>query len=319
MNNFDQGRMAGVLGSLLKRECQEHRGTFLYVPLGITAFLLTVMMFVSLSIHFGEDTVRINVSSQSGDGVEMTERSVVIGNYWGERLHRLAAMSPDMREAELTRVYLAASSPLFIALWFVVAFYLLGTLYDDRKDRSILFWKSMPVADAMTITSKLLAGLIVAPLIYFLSSAFLHIAMLVIASLSALSWDIDVYETLWQSANVFGNWLTVIGFHLMSVLWCLPLYAWLLFTSAWARSVPLAIALAGPIAVGFIDSFFIPGNVIGRWIVAHIAPLGYEDERGRDLTDALDRMISLEMVISLAIAAVFIGGAVYFRRRADEI
>ncbi|MEX2326876.1 MAG: hypothetical protein WD558_04030, partial [Pseudomonadales bacterium] len=167
MNQLERKKSPAVMFRLLKRECQEHRGTFIYVPLGITAFLLAVMVFVLLSIHFGADTLHINVTTDRSDGVGVTEKSVVLGGYWEERLRAFAAMSPSKRESELARVQVAASSPLFLSLWLVIAFYLLGSLYDDRKDRSILFWKSMPVSDAMTVASKLLAGLIVAPLIYF--------------------------------------------------------------------------------------------------------------------------------------------------------
>src|SRR3546814_20822192 len=52
----------------------------------------------------------------------------------------------------------SAMGLLVVVLGFVVFFYCLGALYDDRRDRSILFWKSLPVSDASTVLSKVFSA-----------------------------------------------------------------------------------------------------------------------------------------------------------------
>ncbi|WP_210235883.1 ABC-2 transporter permease, partial [Mesorhizobium sp. M1C.F.Ca.ET.212.01.1.1] len=76
---------------------------------------------------------------------------------------------------------------LFIGvLAFVVFFYCLGALYDDRRDRSILFWKSLPLSDTQTVLSKVISALIVAPLIAVIAGIITMLGFLLVISVVAL-------------------------------------------------------------------------------------------------------------------------------------
>ena len=44
--------------------------------------------------------------------------------------------------------------PFYIAAGVVVVVYLLDCLYGERRDRSILFWRSLPVSDTQTVLAK---------------------------------------------------------------------------------------------------------------------------------------------------------------------
>jgi ABC-2 type transport system permease protein len=150
--------------------------------------------------------------------------------------------------ALLTIAQWALSMPGFVAILFVLFFYSLDCLYAERKDRSILFWKSMPVSDGMTVASKALTVLVAVPLGMFLLAAATGIVFYVIYMMrvsvgrapAILSWD--TLEWLrGQAAMLLMLFL--------AILWYAPLAAALMLLSAWARrnpflwaSVPVAVA-----------------------------------------------------------------------------
>lgn len=225
---------------LLKREFWENRGGFLWAPViagGIVASLYTLLAVIGSIAgrnKFNGDSMIISGSSAEvrtaigafGDGVLL----VGIG---------------------LTCVILA----------FVVFFYALGSLYDDRRDRSVLFWKSLPVSDRDTVLSKLVWALLLAPLV----AVGVGIALgLVLWVVSALTFTVNGISA---STAVFthSHPLRVIGSVLFSlpvyVLWALPTVGWLMFCSAWARSKPFLWAVLLPILACVIISMMgiLPG------------------------------------------------------------
>ena len=89
---------------------------------------------------------------------------------------RLDSVNRPTKERYLRSGLQGLAAPLLCILWLVVFFYLLGALYEERRDRSILFWKSMPVSDVMTVASKLVTALLVVPLVYLVGIATLQLA-----------------------------------------------------------------------------------------------------------------------------------------------
>src|SRR5438128_12501991 len=72
---------------------------------------------------------------------------------------------------------------MLMAIMFLVAvFYCLVALYGERRDRSILFWKSLPVSDSTTVLSKMSIPVVVVPLVTFAITVAAHIAMLLLSS-----------------------------------------------------------------------------------------------------------------------------------------
>jgi hypothetical protein len=207
---------------------------------------------------------------------------------------------------------------LLLTLWIAVLVYLLGTLYGERKDRSILFWKSMPVSDAATVLSKLLSAAIVLPAIYFACIVLVQAALLLISSAAALAESIDVWNTLWMPAHVVDRWLRVLGYLGLNAIWYLPASAWLLLVSSWARSVPAAWAVAVPIGLMIVERLLTPFHWLSQWIRAYAFPLHFRQDRLLD-PESFQRILNPEMAASLLIAAVMIYGAIYMRGRTDEI
>ncbi|MFC3549627.1 hypothetical protein ACFOLC_01200 [Lysobacter cavernae] len=324
---------------LLKREFWEHRGGFLWAPLvaGGIFLLLSVM-----GIGLGEITARRAV----GDGkIEIDGGSFEIN---GLNLGRLTEkMSPeDMRQlggAIDLSLYMAASWP-FIVLAFVVFFYCLGSLYDERKDRSVLFWKSLPVSDGQTVLSKVASAAVIAPVLAVVASIVTMFAFLVISSGVVMLHGGNPYELLWGP----GSPLTV-ATHLAAslpiyALWALPTIGWLMLCSAWARSKPFLWAIMIPLFAGIFVSWFdlmklfdlealwFWKNVVARALVS-VAPASWMDAASIQVGDvdgpaAVSQLVNLRTMYSVLLSpqlwagavagAAMIFGAVRLRRWRDE-
>ena len=147
----------GTLRWLLKREYWENRGGFLYAPL--IAGLISLVMS-TIGIAFG--LFALHRAARDGN-LHVDGENVNINGL------DLALLTRDISAKDLAdlgngldlTLVLSSAWP-FLVLAFVVFFYCLGALYDDRRDRSILFWKSLPLSDTQTVLSKVISALIVA-------------------------------------------------------------------------------------------------------------------------------------------------------------
>ena len=224
----------------------------------------------------------------------------------------------QMLEQRMDQIYTGVSVIWFLSLWIVVFFYLLGALYDDRKDRSVLFWKSMPVSDWLTVTSKLAAGLVLAPAIYFGFTVFGHLLLALAATVAGLSQGIDVWAIIWSPANLVSRWIAFLGLYSLTLLWCLPFFAWLLLVSSWAKSAPLAWAVGVPIVLVITEGMIINTSYIGTFISEHTFSFQFW-QRGRGLMESFQLVDALEFLSAMVIGMVFIFGATWCRGKADEM
>jgi ABC-2 type transport system permease protein len=125
-------------------------------------------------------------------------------------------------------------------------FYSVDALYGERRDRGILFWKSLPVSDLTAVLSKLTVPLVVLPLLSFAITVATQFAMLLLSSVMLLGSGVNI-ATLWTEASFFHVSLVLL-YHLLTVhgLWYAPIYGWLLLVSAWAPRAPLIWAFLPP-------------------------------------------------------------------------
>jgi len=131
----------------------------------------------------------------------------------------------------------------------VSVFYCLDALYGERRDRSILFWKSLPVSDVTAVLSKLAIPILILPLISFVITVAAQIVMLALSTVIFAGSDVSI-AMLWTDASFFRVpliWL----YHLVTVhgLFYAPLYAWLLLVSAWAPRAPFLWAFLPPFVI----------------------------------------------------------------------
>jgi ABC-2 type transport system permease protein len=233
---------------LLKREFWEHKGGFFWAPLiaGAVSLLLTLM-----AVIVGEVAARRALADGKFDG-EVMINGLDLG-YLSDKLgpDQLRELAPVMDMSML----MAASWP-FIVLAFVVFFYCLGALYDERKDRSVLFWKSLPLSDRDTVLSKVASATLVAPALAVGAALVTMFAFLLLISVVALLHNGSPMTLIWGPGSPASVALQLVASIPVYALWALPTVGWLLLCSAWARSKPFLWAIMIPLFSGIFVSWF---------------------------------------------------------------
>jgi ABC-2 type transport system permease protein len=137
---------------------------------------------------------------------------------------------------------------------FIVAlFYSVDALYGERRDRSILFWKSLPVSDLTTVLSKAAIPLVVLPLLTFAITVLTQLTMVLIGSVVLTGSGVSI-ATLWTQLSLLQTWGGLL-YHLVAIhsLWYAPIFGWLLLVSAWARRAPILWAVMPPLAIALVE------------------------------------------------------------------
>jgi ABC-2 type transport system permease protein len=164
-------------------------------------------------------------------------------------MQRAMTMEPMAQRHALANHFNVAAALIMAAAFIISIFYSLDSLYGERRDRSILFWKSLPVSDFTTVLAKASIPLVALPVIAFIVTLVVETIMLLVSSAvvagSGFSvadyWNrLELYQTMWGLA-----------YHLVTVhmLWYAPLYCWLFLISAWSRRTPFLWAVLPPFAV----------------------------------------------------------------------
>ena len=218
---------------------------------------------------------------------------------------------------------------LIMGTTFVVAiFYCLEALHGERRDRSILFWKSLPVSDLTTVLSKASIPIVVLPLLTFAITVVTQWIMLLMESVVFLAKGQNVATTLWSQLGLSQMWMGLL-YHLVTVhsLWYAPIFCWLLLVSAWARRAPilwaaiplLAIALVERIAFDTSHFATMLANRMGGGEEAMTAPGGTPMDPTMTHLTPEHFLASAGLWIGLLIAATFLAGAVRLRRSRGPI
>lgn len=302
---------------LIRRECWENRNTFFVLPIITTGFFLLMMLFVFTAST--SDLIDMAVELDHDEEHQMIEDRMYTDDVVAYILHSLDSMGELRREDRLNSALQMMSVPLVVILWFVIFIYLLDSLYRDRKDRSILFWKSLPVSDTLTILSKLLTGLLVVPLIYLAGVAVLQLFGLIMLTLGTLGTEISAWEVLWAPADVFANWFRYIAAVVFYSVWALPFFGWLLAVSAFAKSVPLVWALGVPLAVSITERIFTGQTSLSDWISNHTIPVRFLSSEHFSFSAIPDQVFSLQMLSAIVVGGALVSLAIFLRGRADEI
>jgi ABC-2 type transport system permease protein len=217
-----------TLPLLMKREYWEHRGGFLWAPVWMTAaiLILSVLGIISAEVFRTNAHVHVGFSLDDLRGSISANDMIQAGN------------ALDMAQ-------LVFGGLTCISLFFVLFFYLLGALYDDRRDRSVLFWKSLPVTDTATVLSKALSAMLVAPLIAFAVSTVAYVVFLILVCIWAGAHGLNALPAV-MAAHPLGMFWRLVLTIPISALWALPAIGWLLFWSAYVRSKPFLWAVMIP-------------------------------------------------------------------------
>ena len=301
--------------ALIKRELWEHRA-ILIVPIVIAAVesLGSVVTQVSVS---GADQV-VDMALLGATNLGENERAAMI------------------------HVFLTAFSFLFVlAMGILTIFYALDALYTERKDKSILFWRSLPVTDAETVVSKLLTAALVIPLVTLVMIAITHVIVLVITSIWVAARGANAWHLIWTAAPLFDNWMTTLILLLAWSICVSPFLGWFLLVSAFTKRSPFLIAFLPPVVILMLERI-----LLGSWLFRDMllermpvnvpifagfdgAELLFDDEselmelaeRGLSFLSLLDVpgfLASADVWIGIIVCGLFSFGAVYVRRYRDD-
>jgi len=229
------------LGMLLRRELWEHRGMLLWVPLIVGGISMLPMLFevMVFGVKFVSGELHINDMPME----QMPEPA----HYDVQTLQRMAI------EQNQGLVMMAAL--VFVTLALTVSFYCLGALYNDRRDHSVLFWKSLPVSDVETVLSKVLIATVVAPAVAMFVVLGMMVVHLLMQAVVIAPQGGERLWLLWQTANPFQIVLAQLAAIPVYALWTLPVIGWLLMCSAFSSSKPFLWAVTVPGLIGLLASW----------------------------------------------------------------
>jgi ABC-2 type transport system permease protein len=236
-------------------------------------------------------------------------------------------LSPAHKHEPLDIPYELAAGLIMGTAFIVGIFYSLDALYGERRDRSILFWKSLPVSDLTTVLSKLTIPLIILPLLSFVIAVVTQFAMLLLSSAVLLGSGLSV-GTLSARMSFFHMSLMLL-YHILTVhgLWYAPLYGWLLLVSAWAPRAPFIWAFLPPFVIWGVEKIaFKTSHFLALLRYRLIGPEpSTTTARGDNVMDMLSALTPAQFFstpglwVGLAVAAIFLAAAVRLRRYREPI
>lgn len=298
--------------ALIRREIWEHRSIYV-TPMAI-AIIVTLGVFAMLIFA-------------SGFAAELD--AVIFGatNIAGEA----------ERKAALTGFFLGTSWVFLIALAVLTVFYCLDSLYAERKDKSILFWRSMPVTDAETVISKLITALLVIPVAAIIGIIATHLVNLVVTSVWVSMKGGDASLLIWGSVSLLDNWLAAVIVILATGIWMSPFIGWFLFVSAYTKRSPLLMAFMPLVLIALLEKIILRTHIFAEYVLGRADEIPlirtenverfFDEEQWRIAEGATHLLAHLDIVQFLTSPATWAGiivcgllstAAIYVRRYRDE-
>jgi len=240
-----------------------------------------------------------------------------------DRRRAVLLLDAAHQQAAIEQPYDLAAMMMIFIVFIVGVFYCLDALHGERRDRSILFWKSLPVSDLTTVLSKVTIPLVVLPLIAFAIVVCVQVIMLLQTSVVLIFHGVNP-GTTWAHVPVFQNWLVLLYGLAAIALWHAPIYGWLLLVSGWARRATFLWAVLPIIAIGIFERITFGTSYFGAFVKHRLMGFGPGafDFHGR-ANPTIDSLAQLTpgrylsspgLWLGLVFAAAFLAAAVRLRR-----
>jgi ABC-2 type transport system permease protein len=299
--------------ALIWRELLEHRAIYL-TPIVIA--LLTILLSIAAIVAASSFDHAVNMGILGATNLGANERS-----------------------AAITVMMISLSEIFIMAMWILIVFYCLDALYSERKDRSILFWRSLPLTDFETVLSKFLTAIIVIPVITFAVIVVTQLIVFLIASMWLGGRGANPWHLIWTAAPFLNNWTAILLFLLAFTVWLSPFVGWFLFVSAYTKRSPFLTAFL-PIAVlpllewiafrtsAIAEAFFIRSvkmPLLDLDKISTILKNGDHMQMANEVSPGLLHWLdvagffgSVGMWSGLVVCGLFLTAAIYVRRYRDE-
>lgn len=307
-----------AFGMLIKRELWENKGSLVWTPLIVSAVLAVLSLWVVV-----RGAYEIGVSPEfqlDGEFFQVAELAT-----------KLNSLTDEERTFAVKAGLVGLKVPFDLLMLIMLPFYFVAALYDERKDRSIYFWRSLPVSDLHSVLAKLVTGVVVYPAIVLVAAAALQFFWMLIAT--GLAWYVGVsaWTTVWAPSVLPWFWLSSYFDYLLVMLWLMPFLALHLLLSAATRR-PLVISIVLPLAVMLVEKLAIGTEHVGHWLAERamgVFTLVWGDMRDMDTaaehypfagySHGLEVFGNGQLWFGLALAAAMLAGAVYARRRLQDV
>jgi ABC-2 type transport system permease protein len=255
---------------LIKREFWEHKGGFFWAPLVVGALISILIALPAFYFAAKGDDLQVRINGEMRSGGEAVKQ------FSQKMTPEQMTMATDVAASS----YMGFAGPLAGLLGFVLFFFCLNALFDERKDRSVLFWKSLPVSDTETVLSKVAMALAAAPLVTLAFAIASALISVLAVTLSASMVGVGSLSGLLGTPAFYYSPLLVAAMLPVFAVWALPAVGWLLMVGAWAKSKPFIWAAGVPLLVGgliaWIDKMFALGwdtgwfwkNIVARMLLS---------------------------------------------------
>jgi ABC-2 type transport system permease protein len=336
---------------LVRREFWEHRAIWI-----APAIVLVLMLVGAVTGNVFAGSIRINAdmtsdgqsAAESGlSDEDIAELSSIRGAddlHKLERLEKLektpgevrvvsasealAMIKPEKRQGMLAIIYAAVAALMFSVVGIVGFFYALDSLYADRRDRSVLFWKSLPLSDTETVLSKFTMAAVAIPVVAAVASIAGQLVMAIGGSIK-LALIGGPAGLMWMPEVLGGSAVAAVALAVVCALWFAPLVAYLLLASAWAPKAPFLWAVLPPAAAAMLEEIaFGTSHVVSLIKYRTLAPLEamFSAEKVKEeavhsmdiVGNVIGLLVSPGMALGLAAAAALLAAAVWVRRYRDE-
>mgnify|MGYP003481493171 FL=1 len=294
---------------LIRREVWEHKAIWI-APSVVIACL--VLLVITGNVHLGP------IGTMEGNDT-------------------FGAFPPDVQQKLLLIAYAGLALVVDMVMGIIAFFYALDSLYADRRDRSVLFWKSLPLSDSETVLSKFAVAAVVIPLVSLLG-AFAAQFVVAAGGSAKLAMSGMSAGIMWQPEAIFGGMTIAFLWCITAILWYAPVIAYLMLASAWAPKGPFLWAVLPPVAILLLERMVLYSQYVSDFIAGRLFGLykllgRREDGGASDAADAsaVTKLSNIDMVGSLkefysspdlwlgvVAAGLLLAAAMWVRRYRDE-
>jgi len=338
---------------LMRRESWEHRAIWM-APAVVLALLLigavTGNVFLG-NVQVGAD-ITIGGEPAADSGLSQEDVDELSSIRSPEDLHKLerleklkdadknevrvvtpgeaiAMVPPEKQRGILLLVYASIAVLMFFVMGIIAFFYSLEALYADRRDRSVLFWKSLPLSDTETVLSKFTVAAVAIPL---LAAAAAIVGQLVIAAGGSVKLALTggPASIMWAPDVLAGSALGAVMLAVVCALWYAPAVAYLLLASSWAPKSPFLWAVLPPSALAMLEKIAFGSDHLMAFLGERaIGPLKAMFDSEQEINAAelgptdlvgniADLLLSPSMILGLVAAALLLVATIWVRRYRDE-
>lgn len=312
-----------------KREFWECRAGFVRTPIYLALLLVAVMVITLVTTQDGITHLVQGHHSELQQGEQKSFSIRIDGEdkeMDPEFKHLLESGQLFRSHPQILGMVLAGVATIFMLVFLLVQqSYLLSALYSDRRDQSILFWKSLPVTETQSVLTKLATAVVAAPIGYLLAALAAGVVyLLILMGYAGLFLGMQMPGFGQILSTIFATSAGLLVAWLLFALWAMPIFCWLLFNSALAKKAPLLIAIAIPLSIAVLEiwtlgSSHLFNGIKGQFnsaVMVFFSVVTHPEQIVQQIGQTLS---AVALWAGLVISAVLVAGSIWLRHFRYEI